>query len=129
MKKNISLKIKGMHCVSCELLLKEELGEINGISNIKIDYKTGFGSVFLEEEVNENMILSAIEKAGYKGEIINTNKLQEVQHGEKIDRTVRLGESIRITLDIKIDRQNPEQIQIRDPIEIVKSVVQETQIK
>ncbi|MHB8903997.1 MAG: heavy-metal-associated domain-containing protein, partial [Patescibacteria group bacterium] len=36
MKKKILLKIEGMHCASCEILTKEELSELPGVSEVSI---------------------------------------------------------------------------------------------
>ncbi len=67
MKKLLKLKIEGMHCASCETLIKDELGELRGVSDIKVDAKLGEGSVLLETDTNSIAdVLSAVEKAGYK---------------------------------------------------------------
>ena len=67
MQKLLKLKIEGMHCASCETMIKDELGELRGVSNIKVDAKLGEGSVLLETDTNSIAdVLSAVEKAGYK---------------------------------------------------------------
>ncbi len=61
-----TLKVSGMHCKSCELLLADVLSEIKGISKISIDHKSG--SVEFDYD-NENVLPSvkkAIETEGYK---------------------------------------------------------------
>lgn len=35
------LMVTGMHCTSCETILKEDLGQIKGLSKISVDHKTG----------------------------------------------------------------------------------------
>jgi len=70
--KKIILKIDGMHCQSCEKIITMELEELPGISNIKIDSTAGTGELEIDNNlVNERTVLQAIEKAGYKAEIIN----------------------------------------------------------
>jgi len=70
MQKLLKLKIEGMHCASCETLVKDELGELKGVSDIKVDANLGEGSVLLETDTNNVAdILSAVEKAGYKAVI------------------------------------------------------------
>ena len=32
--KNVILKVEGMHCKSCEIILKEELENISGVVNV-----------------------------------------------------------------------------------------------
>ena len=68
--KQINFNVKGMHCGSCEMLIKDELSEFKGLTNPAIDFKTGKGSVDLDTSINkEDDILAAISAAGYKGEI------------------------------------------------------------
>ncbi|HLD75630.1 MAG TPA: heavy-metal-associated domain-containing protein [Candidatus Norongarragalinales archaeon] len=59
------LSVKGMHCASCETILKEDLGEIIGITKVRADHKKG-----LVEFVADPKLLpdakAAIEKNGYK---------------------------------------------------------------
>lgn len=70
MKKKISLKIEGMHCASCETIIKEELSELRGASEIFVNSKDGSGELFLDEAVNSiNNVIEAIKKAGYQAEI------------------------------------------------------------
>ncbi len=70
MKNKILIKIEGMHCPSCELIIKEELAELPGVSDTVVDYKTGFVELFLDNAKNsEGDIIEAIKKAGYKAEI------------------------------------------------------------
>ena len=67
MQELVKLKISGMHCASCAILIKDELGEVKGASNVKVDAKSGEGSVMLDTDVaNVNGLLIAVEKAGYK---------------------------------------------------------------
>jgi len=74
MKKQISLAIKGMHCLSCETLIKDELSNLPGISDINVDYKTGKGSLVLNSEKNsENDVIQAIKKADYIATIDGDN--------------------------------------------------------
>lgn len=74
MKKTIDLKISGMHCQSCEILITEELKELPGVSDIKVDHKTGLAQVQLDESVSSpDALLAAISKAGYTG-IIETKE-------------------------------------------------------
>lgn len=59
-----TIHINGMHCKSCEILIKQSLNEISGCSVKSISHKTGT----CEIEYNENdisKIESAINQAGY----------------------------------------------------------------
>jgi copper chaperone CopZ len=64
--KKIDLKIKGMHCKSCETLIKDELIE-SGAKDCKIDHKSGKATVTFDESyLNLNTIKSIIKKEGYE---------------------------------------------------------------
>jgi len=72
MNKKILLKIEGMHCGSCETIIKEDLLELPGISEIKIDFKTGAGELMLDDLKNSTAdIINSIKNSGYQAEIIN----------------------------------------------------------
>jgi copper chaperone len=64
--KKINIKIKGMHCKSCEMLIKDELEEL-GAKEIGIDYKTGKVSLtFDESKLKLDTIKTAIKKLRYE---------------------------------------------------------------
>jgi Cu+-exporting ATPase len=70
MTKKIRLKIEGMHCSSCEVITKEELSELLGVSNISVNYQTGSAELILDESKNStDDVLNAVKKAGYKAEV------------------------------------------------------------
>jgi Cu+-exporting ATPase len=70
MKKLINLKISGMHCKSCSILAKEELSELEGVSNVEINHENGEGSMILDESVNsKDDVMEAIKQAGYVSEV------------------------------------------------------------
>lgn len=74
MTKQVNFIVKGMHCGSCEMLIKDELGEFKGLSNPTIDFKSGKGSVNLDTALSsEEDILSAVKAAGYAAEIQKGN--------------------------------------------------------
>ena len=55
-----------MHCESCEIIIKDELSELAGVSEVTIDHKTGKGTLILDESKNStNDVLKAVSKAGY----------------------------------------------------------------
>lgn len=65
-----TFNVQGMHCQSCEVLIKEELNELPGVTEVVIDHTTGKGSLQADEAVaSEADILAAIERAGYTATI------------------------------------------------------------
>ncbi|MDO8592745.1 MAG: heavy metal translocating P-type ATPase [bacterium] len=72
----LQLNISGMSCTSCEKIISMELGDLPGVSDIKINSSTGEGELNLDLEKNsEQDILEAVKKAGYEAEIVNTSPL------------------------------------------------------
>jgi len=66
---NIEIRTKGMHCTSCETLVKDALEELDGINKIEVNYKTGIVKVdFDESKVSSKLIKTTIEKEGYEAE-------------------------------------------------------------
>lgn len=77
MKKSISFSVAGMHCKSCEILIKNELTSLPGITTVAIDHKTGKGMLTLDgEKITHDDILEAIKKTGYTGFIDENNDPQ-----------------------------------------------------
>ena len=72
--KEVNLKINGMHCESCEKLIRMNLEELEGVSKIKIDAQHGTGTVKIEDGISLDLILQTIGKTGYKAQ------LAEVSH-------------------------------------------------
>ena len=60
----VTLNVLGMHCTSCELILKEDVGAVSGISNAKADYKAGVVSFDGPKSALAD-VKAAIEKNGY----------------------------------------------------------------
>ncbi|MEM2963124.1 MAG: heavy metal-associated domain-containing protein [Candidatus Anstonellales archaeon] len=59
------LKVVGLHCRSCELLLQDALSEIGGISNISVDSKKGEIRFDAKSKDAIESAIVAIEKEGY----------------------------------------------------------------
>ncbi|MBI4440544.1 heavy-metal-associated domain-containing protein [Candidatus Woesearchaeota archaeon] len=63
----ISLTVKGMHCKSCTMLVKEALEDIGASAvAIALDEKRQMGKVTFEYSGEKQNAISAIEKEGYK---------------------------------------------------------------
>ena len=60
------IKVKGMHCKSCEMLLTDSISEIKGIEKVSADSKKGEVVVNYSNESLINEIKKTIEKEGYK---------------------------------------------------------------
>ncbi len=88
MPEKIQLKIEGMHCQSCEMLIKAELLEIAGLSNIKINSATGTGELEAEAEVPDEAIMAAIARAGYQGVVASRARPAKAQIFEAFEKKI-----------------------------------------
>lgn len=56
--------VDGMTCGHCEASVKEEVGEINGVTDVTADHTTGAVSV-TGDNFTDEQIAEAVEEAGY----------------------------------------------------------------
>ena len=73
-KNTVKFNVNGMHCKSCEMLIKDEISDIPGVETVSVDYKTGDGYLTTFQEIDRDLILKAITNAGYKGEVENSKE-------------------------------------------------------
>jgi Cu+-exporting ATPase len=89
MMKRITLSIRGMTCHSCEVLIGEELSVQPGISEVKIDHKTGQGTFLLDDsKTSPDETLKAVEKAGYQALLANEETLSLEEPEKQKKKTV-----------------------------------------
>mgnify|MGYP005849887265 CR=1 FL=1 len=64
--RNITIKVKGMHCPSCEMLIKDVIEEQDGVEKAELSREKGMVMIsFDEKKVNENQLKSIIKNEGY----------------------------------------------------------------
>ena len=63
---NLQLKVEGMHCKSCELLIKDSFEKLPDVK-AQVNHKKGVVNIeFNEAKVKKQQLIAVIEKAGYK---------------------------------------------------------------
>jgi copper chaperone CopZ len=63
----LNVKVKGMHCPSCEELIKDGVRALAGIQDITVSHRTGAVKVaFDDKKTNAAAIRSAIKQEGYE---------------------------------------------------------------
>jgi copper chaperone CopZ len=66
---NVKIKTSGMHCPSCEMLIKDSLEELDGVDKAEASYKSGIVSVdFDSKRVTKEDIVEIINNEGYEVE-------------------------------------------------------------
>ncbi|MFF4773357.1 heavy-metal-associated domain-containing protein [Microtetraspora fusca] len=58
--------VKGMTCGHCVSSVKEEVGEVAGVTGVEVDLATGLVTVESEGPVDAATITAAVEEAGYE---------------------------------------------------------------
>lgn len=67
--KEVSLKIKGMHCTGCSTRLEKVLNNQDGVEKAKVSLEDAKADItFDENEIGLNEIKEAIEDAGFEAE-------------------------------------------------------------
>lgn len=67
MQKNIKFFIHGIHCASCKTIIESEIKDLQGIKNIKVDYKTGEAEIdFDDTKTNQDEIFDYLKKINYQ---------------------------------------------------------------
>ncbi len=65
----VNIKIRGMHCASCEMLVKDSLEELDGVNKVEASHEKGIVSVdFDENKVDKSKIVETIKSEGYNVE-------------------------------------------------------------
>lgn len=60
------LKIGGMHCSSCAMLIDGDLEDVKGVKSAKTSFPKSETEIeFDETQLNLNQVISVIEKTGY----------------------------------------------------------------
>ncbi|MBB6553613.1 heavy-metal-associated domain-containing protein [Nonomuraea rubra] len=58
--------VKGMTCGHCVSSVKEEVGEVAGVTGVEVDLATGLLTVDSDGPVDAAKIIAAVEEAGYE---------------------------------------------------------------
>lgn len=62
----ITIQVGGMHCGSCEALVKDALEELGGVGDVEVSHGSGTATVVYDENaVSPEDLKAAIEKEGY----------------------------------------------------------------
>ena len=62
----LKLNVNGMHCGSCEMLVKDELSEIDGVKEVNASFHNGTVTIKYEGKLDLGRVKKAISGLGYK---------------------------------------------------------------
>jgi uncharacterized protein len=63
--RRIDLRIAGMHCASCELLLERKLKAVPGVTKVDVNHRSGLARITVDGDFDQDRAASIIQKAGY----------------------------------------------------------------
>lgn len=69
------INIKGMHCISCEILLEKELKEINWVKLLMVSHKKGIMEIEYKKESDYEKVVELIKKAWFNIEEQTEDKI------------------------------------------------------
>lgn len=65
----VDLKLQGMTCVDCAHHIERALKKVPGVTDARVDYRAGRGTVELSRDVADRELLRAVEGAGYRAQV------------------------------------------------------------
>ena len=108
-------KAKGMHCTSCEELIKRAAKKIDGVNEIVVDYVTEKVEVnFDEDKTSLGTIRDIVEEKGYETSLIEESTKQEtkkilapqyIQLNSVLVRDVTLPPTIKTAIERKLKQE------------------------
>lgn len=110
MYQQIKLKIKGMHCASCEKIIGMTIRELPGIRDVRIENQTGVGDIVFDNSLTTIIaILGKIKEAGYDAEIDSDNnpiKLQDKTNEKHVVvKTSETSSPFKIKIETRIEAE------------------------
>lgn len=63
--KKVHLKINGMHCASCEILIERKFKQVPGVENIKVSHVSGHAKLYCSANPDLNQLNASIKEHGY----------------------------------------------------------------
>jgi copper chaperone len=58
--------VTGMTCGHCVSSVTEEVGQINGVQDVRVDLATGHVTVTSDREISQDEVRLAVTEAGYR---------------------------------------------------------------
>ena len=61
----IDFQVTGMTCGHCEMSVREEVGEVPGVTGVEVSHETGLLTVSSTQGVDDAAVRAAVDEAGY----------------------------------------------------------------
>lgn len=97
------VQIEGMHCRSCEILVREKLEDLPGVIKAKVSVKTNNAVLTAEALPTESAIAEAVASAGYK---VGDTEKTFVTRDKRVYRDVLIGVGLVLILALVLGGRN-----------------------
>lgn len=109
MLKQYEIQVTGMHCESCEKLIKAALADENGVKSVEIDHRTGIGKVVADSDlVTPEKIADVIGKTGYPTKITGETIVADEKMAIAVKKSLP-GKPLKIKLESTIEAEGQMQ--------------------
>lgn len=82
--------VSGMTCAACSLAVEKSVKKIHGVKNVNVSLLTNSMNVELDDDISDEEIIEAVEKAGYGAqEKSSTKKIENTSPKDKIELDVK----------------------------------------
>lgn len=95
--------IEGMHCASCEILVKEKLEEIPEVMKAEVSLKSKSAILTVKQFPTEKSIVEAVASAGYS---VGYEEKTLISHDKRVYRDVTIGALLVTILTIIFSQSN-----------------------
>ena len=58
--------VAGMHCISCEALMTDDLADISGVNSVEADHKTGIVKIEFEGDLDLSEVKKSVKDLGFE---------------------------------------------------------------
>ena len=58
--------VVGMTCGHCVRSVKDEVGKIDGVNSVAVDFKSGLVTVASDTDIAKEVFVAAVDEAGYE---------------------------------------------------------------
>ncbi len=82
--KKTTLYIEGMHCPSCDILVKKKLGTCDNIKSVKADFRTQTAELEYTGELDSKILNASINKFGYRVHSSSKALLKKEPFGKRL---------------------------------------------
>ena len=62
----IEIKVEGMQCSGCENRIQNVLKKVEGVTEVKANYKSGIVSIKTNKDIEKDILYKKIEDLGYQ---------------------------------------------------------------